>query len=60
MLMSGGVKLAGAILVLVVLVLALPAALADQFEGKMVRVLDGDTVEVLAGTHAERIRPQWD
>lgn len=56
MLTSGGVKLADANLALIVLVQALPTALADEFEGKVVRVLHGDTADVLHGTYPERIR----
>jgi endonuclease YncB( thermonuclease family) len=37
-------------------ILLASAALAADFSGRVVRVLDGDTIEVLHNHHAERIR----
>lgn len=36
--------------------LALAPARTEAFEGKVVRVLDGDTIEVMHEKHAKRVR----
>ena len=41
---------------LTLLCLSAPQAYAESFTGKLVKVLDGDTVEVLHDGKAERIR----
>ena len=42
--------------VCIVLILLIPSLAVADFSGPVVSVLDGDTIEVLNGHHAERIR----
>jgi len=48
-------KSAGLITVLFICILYLPCT-AHSLEGKVISVLDGDTIEILNGHHADRIR----
>ena len=41
---------------LLVFLLSLPASAFADLKGKVVRVLDGDTVEILSGQHTKRVR----
>lgn len=43
-------------LVILLTALLAPPALADEFAGRVVGVIDGDTIDVLHNGHAERIR----
>ena len=46
----------GPLVVLLAFLIATPADAVSEYQGPVVSVLDGDTIEVLNGHHAKRIR----